>query len=705
MAKKKLTPKEINKYFEILTKRVKIDDLVKYYIKTFELSKYEGIKKLVLNKKSDIYTDIDGGFTKTISTSFTTICKNGTCKGKESTVTKILEGVLSSDETKFGAMKLYICGINYIGLEPSDILNIFELTEEKLEYEDYKEKLGSYYERIVNETSKTFFRNVLNEYHDSFISLFNMPDEMFEEILSNSVDDEIVEEQPVVEEKEEKRTKSEAQWKKEVNKKNSEIQKLTNELEDTKKTNKKEKKELETKIKELEKENSELRKVTPEAQDNKNKREIRRLTDENKELKEKLAEYEYRDSHKEDVIIELDTVAESDPIGEPEAEEDQNDEIIINDNIDENEFINSLDNALKSAALSYKYSDLLKFHIACKSSMLNILAGPSGTGKTRLPLMYADAINCKESEGNLLFLPVSPSYTEPSDVLGFYNAQDKMYHPADTGLAEFLINAQKDKDKKMYMVIFDEMNLSQIEYWFAPFLSVLEKPKGQRTIRLYSSSVICQNKDVFPDVISLYDNVLFIGTINLDETTKDLSDRLIDRAIIINLEKPSFRDHWDIVNNREENKSTLKSNMTYEGYTKMRAKEPDPYNEHLYEEEISFLDELHNEIQKLNPSKGVSFRNVKKICFYLEQAESLFSDQYNRNQCFDLIFSQTILKKINGYDDSIKALLGKLDDEGNIKDSILVKVFDNNSIVSDFTISKKEIVKKIKEYKNYGFTR
>ncbi len=708
MTKKKLTPKEINKYFEILTKRVELDVLVKFYTKVFELDKYEKIKKYVLNKKSEIYKDLADGFTKTVSTSFSTICKNGTCKGKESTVTKILEGVLSSDEKKFGPMKLFISGYNFTNLDTLDMLNLFELTETKYEYNEYKENLGDFYEKIVYETAKSFNKKTLEKYKDSFVSLFNMPEEMFEEIVNKAKDAETVVEEVIVEEKEEKKTKSDAQWKKEVTKKNAEIQKLTKELDDTKKAYKKDIKDYESKIEELKMENFELRQETPEAQDNKNKREIRRLTEENKELKEIIATYEFRDSVKEETINDLENDNEENTFDEIEIngdEDEEKEEMIIDDNIDEIDFINSLNNALKSAALSYKYTDLLNFHIACKSSMLNILAGPSGTGKTRLPLMYAEAINCKEAEGNLLFLPVSPSFTEPSDVLGFYSAQDKMYHPSDTGLAEFLINAQNDKDKKMYMVIFDEMNLSQIEYWFAPFLSVLEKPEGQRTIRLYSSSVECTNKDAFPDVISLYDNVLFIGTINLDETTKDLSDRLIDRAIIINLEKPSFIEHWDIVNNMEETKFILKSNMTYNGFNRMRAEEPDPYNEHLYEEEINFLDELYNEIQKVNSSKGVSFRNVKKICFYLEQANSLFSEKYNRNQCFDLIFSQTILKKINGYDDSIKALLGKLDDDDNIKDSILVKVFDNNKIVSDFTISKKEIVKKIKEFKNYGFTR
>ena len=83
-------------------------------------------------------------------------------------------------------------------------------------------------------------------------------------------------------------------------------------------------------------------------------------------------------------------------------------------------------------------------------------------------------LDTQEVNHTLLFMPVSPSFIEPDDVLGYLNPNNGLYIPADTGLVDFLINAQNNSDK-MYMVIFDEMNLSQIEYWFSPFISVLEK--------------------------------------------------------------------------------------------------------------------------------------------------------------------------------------------------------------------------------------
>ena len=162
-------------------------------------------------------------------------------------------------------------------------------------------------------------------------------------------------------------------------------------------------------------------------------------------------------------------------------------EVIVPNNFNENKFLDYFLKVLEKKGLCYDKEDIYNFHVSCKSSNLTILAGASGMGKTRLPLAYAECINVRESDGTLLFLPISPSYTEPSDVLGFYNSQTDEYVPSETGLVDFIKHAQ-DNPTKMHMVIFDEMNLSQIEYWFAPFMSILEKPKGERIITLYSKT-------------------------------------------------------------------------------------------------------------------------------------------------------------------------------------------------------------------------
>ncbi len=155
---------------------------------------------------------------------------------------------------------------------------------------------------------------------------------------------------------------------------------------------------------------------------------------------------------------------------------------------EEKSILESFQRVAISLNLYYDADDIFNFHTCLKSSFITILAGMSGTGKTKLPLQYAEYFKLRGSDKdaleNLLFIPVSPAYTEPSDILGFLNPETGCYVHSETGLVNFLIRASQNKNQ-MYMVIFDEMNLAPIEHYFAPFLSVLEKSKGDRKIKLY----------------------------------------------------------------------------------------------------------------------------------------------------------------------------------------------------------------------------
>src|SRR5699024_6087488 len=77
---------------------------------------------------------------------------------------------------------------------------------------------------------------------------------------------------------------------------------------------------------------------------------------------------------------------------------------------------------------------------------------------------------------------------------------------------------------------------------FSPFISILEKESESRFLSLYNEKSHCINRSSYPDKIKINNNVIFIGTINLDETTKNISDRLLDRSFVINLKKKKFID-------------------------------------------------------------------------------------------------------------------------------------------------------------------
>ena len=402
------------------------------------------------------------------------------------------------------------------------------------------------------------------------------------------------------------------------------------------------------------------------------------------------------------------------PLTETEEKKVQKEEKIEEYFVDTNESNNSEllmlnDFRLKvlNSGLCYDYADLVNLHICVKSSPLTILAGMSGTGKTQIALKYAKMIDASEANNRLLFIPISPSYTEPDDILGYLNAQTGKYVPSETGLVDFLLEAQKNLNK-MYMVIFDEMNLSQIEYWFSPFISVLEKDADSRKIVLYNDKADFIAEEHYKSTINIGNNVIFIGTVNLDETTKDISDRLLDRSFIINLKKKKFIDFQTEYNTMDGNlgdKNVCDSAMLFNEW---RSKE-EPIKA-FTTQELLFLDELHELIANIDEQKGVSYRVLKHIGMYIlnipkDDENHLLIDRRN---AFDLVLKQTVMKKLSGPENKMLNLIGhvnSIESSSLPTNSAIIDLFNKYSEVSEFNECKELLRRKAGELLVYGYTR
>lgn len=363
---------------------------------------------------------------------------------------------------------------------------------------------------------------------------------------------------------------------------------------------------------------------------------------------------------------------------------------------DEEEFINNVSENAKSKNLYYKENDLKNFHIAIKSSNLVILAGPSGIGKTRLPAVYANTLGLDPARNTVLFVPISPSYLEPEDVLGYvrpiseggndFNAE---YMESQTGLVSFLIDAAEHKDK-IHLVIFDEMNLSQIEHWFAPFISLLEQDSDSRELKLYADNLVVKNGGKYPSSINIGDNVFFIGTVNIDETTKQISDRLLDRAVVINLAAPSFTSLKDMGSAKKENYPEI----TFSRFATAMAKVSNSATE-FNEKEFTLLNDLNVLLTDSIYNKSISFRSLNKMALYLKNSTNILS----RDEAIDFVISQIVVKKINGSKEELDEILSDDNTQG------ILKILNDYSSVSEFTNTKKVVQQKILEINKYGFTR
>ena len=368
--------------------------------------------------------------------------------------------------------------------------------------------------------------------------------------------------------------------------------------------------------------------------------------------------------------------------------------------VDENQFITYLNSTAKNQGLIYNLETLINFHTALKTGSLVILSGMSGVGKSQLIYTYANSLGInKKDSSQLKMIPVKPNWKDDSDLIGFLDTINNIYRPAETGLIDTLIDAQKASNKdNLYIICFDEMNLARVEHYFAQFLSVLEMPINERKITLYNKKFIGRvlNGEQYPDEVLIGKNVLFTGTINIDESTYHFSDKVLDRANLI--EFSTFTDHIEIWSNKYKNTELMPVDSEV-----LRIRYSD-FNEWIFKEkkivlsdkELLFLQELHNLLIKIDVTKGIGFRVLEHINSFIANIPT--QEALNRSTAFDLQISQKILPKIRGSFEELNTLLGAEDNES------IITLFNNYQEISGFVKSRELITKKQKELKFHGYT-
>jgi 5-methylcytosine-specific restriction endonuclease McrBC GTP-binding regulatory subunit McrB len=127
---------------------------------------------------------------------------------------------------------------------------------------------------------------------------------------------------------------------------------------------------------------------------------------------------------------------------------------------------------------------------------------------------------------------VQPDWHNAKDLLGYFNALTNTFHP--TAFLRFLHRAAADPQQPYY-VCLDEMNLARPEYYLAPILSALETAEHTIDLGVPTSTVMTVEGETLRNPFILPLNVHITGTLNVDETTFGLSDKLLDRANVIEL--------------------------------------------------------------------------------------------------------------------------------------------------------------------------
>ncbi|MGN6237036.1 McrB family protein [Dyella sp.] len=200
--------------------------------------------------------------------------------------------------------------------------------------------------------------------------------------------------------------------------------------------------------------------------------------------------------------------------------------------------VTEIEAAVNALGGYYPNGEIRRFHAALNfldHKHFVILSGLSGTGKTQLALKYARAVHgltSSTAEDPLLFeCPVRPEWTDPTGLTGYYDVLTNRY-VVPTFLEAVLV-ATAHRESPVFVVL-DEMNLARVEYYLSDVLSAIESGGA---LQLHSNGVPLEGTTgaSVRAELPLPSNLYIVGTINIDETTNPVSDKVLDRASVIDM--------------------------------------------------------------------------------------------------------------------------------------------------------------------------
>ena len=290
--------------------------------------------------------------------------------------------------------------------------------------------------------------------------------------------------------------------------------------------------------------------------------------------------------------------------------------------------------------LYYDETVIRTFIAGLSCTHLIILQGISGTGKTSLTFAFGKYVGCDAS-----VTPVQPSWKDRSDLLGYYNEFTDSY--TETELLCSLYKA--NLSDAVYTVVLDEMNIARVEYYFAEFLSLLELPEGtSRRVRVTADERESDPRLFDGGTLNLPSNVWFVGTANNDDSTLAISDKVYDRAFMIELNSRSTP--FTVT---ESGKARISADRLKELFSAARMERP------VSERVRAALEELDSYLIK---RVGLTFGNR-----VMRQAES-FIPVYvacggDENEAVDVLLCSKILYKM----DSLNPAVCRAEADGIIK--------------------------------------
>lgn len=284
--------------------------------------------------------------------------------------------------------------------------------------------------------------------------------------------------------------------------------------------------------------------------------------------------------------------------------------------------------------MQFNETDVDRLFVGLKTKPFVILSGLTGSGKTTIARLFAEAVGATPANRRFVRIAVRPNWVDEAEVLGYINPMSNRFEPG--WLATLARDCRRQPDLPFYCLL-DEMNLAPVEYYLADYLSAVEDANSgseSATMALYSPGAAPTNSAEWPPSIPLPDNLFLLGTVNVDESTRPLSDRVLDRANVIQLSTTIGTRHH---HRRDDREDEPRWKVRMRDWRAICASEPtDDHHEFL----VDVAGVLNDEMRL-----GLGIRAHIEMERFLANSSTIL----NEKDALDVALLQRVIPKLRGF--------------------------------------------------------